>query len=96
MNEQPCGRDPFRHATEESRELSEEEARHIAECPCCRKILEGEAAAGISLSLRRCLCHGTVAPSTLRTRIVQSLALYMQTEGMQIAYEEQRYQEDQT
>ena len=90
MNEQPCGRDPFRHATEESRELSEEEA-----CPCCRTILEGEAA-GLSLSLRRCLCHGTVAPSTLRTRIVQSLALYMQTEGMQIAYEEQRYQEDQT
>ena len=95
MNEQPCGRDLFRHATEESRELSEDEARHIAECPCCRRILEDEAA-GISLSLRRCLCHGTVAPSTLRTRIVQSLAVYMQTDGMQIAYEEQRFQEDQT
>lgn len=93
MSEQPCGRDPFRRAAEECRELSEEEARHISCCPCCQKLLEGEAS-GISLSLRRCLCHGTVAPLTLRTRIVESLAVYMQSDGMQVSYREERFHED--
>ena len=94
MNEQPCERDLFRRATEESRDLSEEEARHIAQCPCCRKMLEGEASE-ISYFLRRCLCHQTTAPLTLRTRIVKSLAVYKQSDGIQVSsYREERFSED--
>ncbi|WP_122820454.1 hypothetical protein [Varibaculum vaginae] len=93
MSERLCQRDPFRRAAEESRELSEEEACHIAHCPCCQKLLEGEAIA-ISSSLRRCLCHDTAAPATLRTRIVQSLEVYMQTDGMQVSYRQERFSED--
>ncbi len=93
MSKEPCERDLFRLAAEQSRELSEEEALHITQCPCCRKILEGEAI-DIAYYLRKCLCHETIAPATLRTRIVKSLSVYTQSVGMRISYEEQHYRED--